>query len=41
MEIQGKMTIKTVAPTSYTMKYEVSMDGKNWMPFMDVKATKK
>ena len=24
MEIQGKMTIKTVTPTSYTMKYEVS-----------------
>jgi len=41
MEIQGKMTIKTVSPTSYTMKYEVSMDGKNWMPFMDGKATKK
>ncbi len=41
MEIQGKMTIKTVSPTSYTLKYEVSMDGKNWMPFMDGKATKK
>ena len=41
MEVQEKMTIKTVSPTSYTMKYEVSMDGKNWMPFMDVKATKK
>ncbi len=41
MEIQGKMTIKTVSPTSYTMKYEVSMDGKNWMPFMEGKATKK
>jgi len=41
MEIQGKMTIKTVSATSYTFKYEVSMDGKNWMPFMDGKATKK
>ncbi len=40
-EIQGKMTIKTVSPTSYTFKYEVSIDGKNWMPFMDGKATKK
>ena len=41
MEIQGKMTIKTLSPTSYTLKYEVSMDGKNWMPFMDGKVTKK
>jgi len=41
MEIQGKMTVKTLSPTSYTMKYEISMDGKNWMPFMDGKATKK
>ena len=41
MEIQGKMTMKTVSPTSYTFKYEISMDGKNWSPFMDGKATKK
>ena len=41
MEIQGKMTIKTLSPTSYTIKYEISMDGKNWTPFMDGKATKK
>jgi len=41
MEIQQKMTIKTLSPTSYTMKFEVSMDGKNWMPFMEGKATKK
>jgi len=41
MEIQGKMTIKTLSATGYTMKYEVSMDGKNWMPFMDGKVTKK
>ena len=41
MEIQGKMTIKTLSPTNYTMKYEVSMDGKSWMPFMEGKATKK
>jgi hypothetical protein len=40
-EIQGKMTIKTLSPTSYTLKYEISLDGKNWMPFMDGKATKK
>jgi hypothetical protein len=41
MEIQGKMTIKTLSPTSYTIKYEVSMDGKNWMPFLEGKSTKK
>ena len=41
MEIQGKMTIKTLSPTSYTLKYEISMDGKNWMPFLDGKATRK
>jgi hypothetical protein len=41
MEIQGKMTIKTLSPTSYTLKYEISMDGKNWTPFTEGKATKK
>ena len=41
MEIQGKMTIKALSPTSYTFKYEISMDGKNWMPFMEGNATKK
>ena len=41
MEIQGKMTIKALSPTSYTLKYEISMDGKSWMTFMEGKATKK
>lgn len=41
MDIQGRMTIKIVSPTSQTMKYEISIDGKNWMPFMDGKVTKK
>jgi hypothetical protein len=41
MEIQGKMTIKTLSRTSYTLKFEVSMDGKNWTPFMEGKASKK
>jgi hypothetical protein len=40
-EVQQKMTMKVVSPTSYTLKFEVSMDGKNWMTFMDGKATKK
>jgi hypothetical protein len=35
------MTIKQISSTSYTMKFEISMDGKTWMPFMDAKATKK
>ena len=41
MEIQGRMTMKVVSPTSYTFKYEVSTDGKEWMTFMEGKATKK
>jgi Protein of unknown function (DUF1579) len=40
-EIQQRRTIKILSPTSYTMKFEVSMDGVDWMPFMDCKATKK
>ena len=40
-EVQQKMTIKAVSPTSYTMKFEVSMDGKTWITFMEGKATKK
>jgi hypothetical protein len=41
MDIQQKMTIKTLTPTSYSVKFEISMDGKTWMPFMEGKATKK
>jgi len=41
MDIQQKMTIKTLSPTSYTMKFEISMDGKNWSTFMEGKGTKK
>jgi hypothetical protein len=40
-EIKQKMTMKVVSPTSYTMKFEVSIDGTNWMTFMEGKATKK
>lgn len=40
-EIKQKMTVKTLTPTSYNMKFEVSMDGTNWITFMDGKATKK
>ncbi len=40
-EIQQKVTVKVVSPTSYTLKLEVSTDNTNWMTFMDAKATKK
>jgi hypothetical protein len=40
-EIKQKMTIKVLTPTSYNMKFEISMDGTNWMTFMEGKATKK
>ncbi|HYM74981.1 MAG TPA: DUF1579 family protein [Candidatus Dormibacteraeota bacterium] len=40
-EFQQKMTIKTLSPTSYSVKFEISMDGKNFMTFMEGKATKK
>ena len=40
-EIKQKMTIKVLTPASYSMKFELSMDGTSWMTFMDGKATKK
>jgi hypothetical protein len=40
-DIQQRMTMKVLSPTSYTVKFEISLDGKNWMTFMDGKATKK
>ena len=40
-EFKQKMTVKILSPTSYAMKFETSMDGTNWMTFMDGKATKK
>lgn len=40
-EFQQRMTMKVVSPTSYNVKYEISMDGKDWMTFMEGKATKK
>lgn len=40
-EFKQRMTIKVLTPTSYSMKFEISMDGTNWMTFMEGKATKK
>jgi hypothetical protein len=33
--------MKVLSPTSYSLKFEVSVDGTNWMPFMEAKVTKK
>ena len=40
-EVKQKMTIKVLTPASYSLKFEISMDGTNWMTFMDGKATRK
>jgi hypothetical protein len=41
MEIEQKMTLKVVSPTKYNMKFETSIDGTNWMTFMEGTVTKK
>ena len=41
MRMKGRFTMKVTSPTSYTMKFEVSQDGTNWMTAMEGKATKK
>ena len=40
-DIKQKMTMKILSPASYSLKFEVSMDGETWMTFMEGKATKK
>lgn len=39
--MKGRYTMKVLSPTSYTMKFEVSPDGKQWTTGMEGKATKK
>jgi hypothetical protein len=39
--MKGRFTMKVLSPTSYTMKFELSQDGTNWMPAMEGMATKK
>jgi hypothetical protein len=39
--MKGRFTMKVLSPTSYTIKYELSPDGKDWNTFMEGKATKK
>jgi len=41
MEILQRMTLTPVSPTAYTVKLETSLDGANWMTFMEGKVTKK
>jgi len=38
---KGRFSMKVLSPTSYTMKFELSQDGTNWMTAMEGKATKK
>jgi hypothetical protein len=40
-EIKQRLTLKVLSTTSYTMKFEISIDGTTWMTFMEGKATKK
>ncbi len=41
MKMKGRFTMKVLSPTSYTMKYELSQDGTNWVTGMEGEATKK
>lgn len=38
--MKTRFVIKTLSPTSYTFKFEMSPDGNNWSTVMDGKATK-
>lgn len=38
---KARFTEKVLSPTSYTMKYERSLDGTNWMTAVEGTATKK
>jgi hypothetical protein len=41
MTFKGRVTMKVLSPTSYTIKYELSQDGTEWFPAMEGKAKKK
>jgi len=40
-DVKQRSTMKILSPTSFNMKFEVSMDGTTWNTFMEGKATKK
>lgn len=41
MTFKGRVTMKVLSPTSYTIKFELSQDGASWFTAMEGKATKK
>jgi hypothetical protein len=41
MTMKGRVTLKALSPTSYTTKFELSMDGNEWFQAMEAKSTKK
>jgi len=40
-DVKQRSTMKILSPTSFSMKFEVSMDGTTWNTFMEGRATKK
>jgi hypothetical protein len=41
MTFKGRVIMKVLSPKSYTIKFELSPDGANWMQAMEGKASKK
>jgi len=41
MTMKGRVTLKVLSATSYTTKFELSMDGNEWFQAMEAKSTKK
>ena len=39
-KIQSRYVIVETSPTTYTGKWDMSMDGKTWQPVFEAKATK-
>jgi hypothetical protein len=39
--VRQKMTMQILSPKRYTLTFEISMDRKTWLPFMQGEATKK
>jgi hypothetical protein len=40
MTMKGRVTLKVLSPTSYTTRFELSMDGNQWFQSMEAKSTK-
>ena len=39
--VQQRMTMTVISPSSYSLKFELSSDGEEWLTFMEGKVTKK